>query len=232
MNSTHKDIIANCELVILDMDGVIVDSEPIHGESFRLFFDKLGLNYSQEFINNLVGHSVNSNIQTINEAYLAERPLDIEEGVKMRDSIYLGLIANSPLKPIDGIESLILKCNQKGIRLGLATSSVREQIEVVLNSLSKNGNHNIDFKNVFDIIVGGDDVAKKKPAPDIYKMVIQKLDIAPDKCIAIEDSEAGLKSAKANGIFCIALKNQYLKINDNLTADLIVDSIHKVVDLL
>jgi HAD superfamily hydrolase (TIGR01509 family) len=232
MKSIYKDFIANCKALILDMDGVLVDSEPIHGESFRLFFEKLGVDCTEEFIHNLVGHSVNSNIQTINETFLADRPLDIEEGVKMRDSLYLELITNIPLKPIKGIESLILKCNKKGLRLGLATSSAREQIEVILNSLSKNGDHKIDYKNVFDVIVGGDEVANKKPSPDIYKKVIRKLGIAPDKCLAIEDSEAGLMSAKANGIFCVALKNQYLKIHDNLTADMIVDSIYEVVNLM
>jgi len=99
--------------MILDMDGVIVDSEPIHGESFKLFLEKLKVPYTEQFINDLVGHSVNHNIRTINETYLQERPLNIEEGVKIRDAIYLDLITSRPLKPLKGIEDLILICQQK-----------------------------------------------------------------------------------------------------------------------
>jgi beta-phosphoglucomutase-like phosphatase (HAD superfamily) len=66
------------------MDGVIVDSEPIHAESFRMFLDNLNILYTEEFINDLVGHSVDSNIQAVNQEYLSENPLDIKEGVKIR----------------------------------------------------------------------------------------------------------------------------------------------------
>jgi beta-phosphoglucomutase-like phosphatase (HAD superfamily) len=63
MPAGNIDIFKRCEAIILDMDGVIVDSEPIHAESFRVFLKRLAVPYTEAFINDLVGHSVDSNIQ-------------------------------------------------------------------------------------------------------------------------------------------------------------------------
>jgi beta-phosphoglucomutase-like phosphatase (HAD superfamily) len=230
MKTLQNNIFSKCAAIIFDMDGVIVDSEPIHGESFRIFLEELKVPYTEEFVNNLVGHSVNHNIKTINETYLQHRPLDIEEGIRSRDTIYFNLITTRSLKPIEGIEDLISKCKDTGIKLGLASSSVREQIDAILKSLTENSTQGINFQTVFDATVGGDEVSNKKPAPDIYKKAIQILDINNDYCIAIEDSGAGILSAKANGIFCIALKNQYLKQKEALAADMVINSIKEVVN--
>jgi len=232
MNTHLITVLSRCEALILDMDGVIVDSEPIHGEAFRIFLDKLKVPYTEEFISDLVGHSINHNINTINETYLADRPLKIEEGIKIRDSLYLDLITNRSLKPLDGIEDLISICKKKDIKLGLASSSVREQIDAILKNLSHNSDKRINFQTVFDITVGGNEVKNKKPAPDIYKKVMQSLGIDKNNCIAIEDSGPGILSAKANGIFSIALRNQYLKEKDALTADLIINSINDLVEMM
>jgi HAD superfamily hydrolase (TIGR01509 family) len=218
--------------MILDMDGVIVDSEPIHGESFCMFLDQLKVPYTEEFISDLVGHSINHNIQTINKTFLQNRPLEIEEGIKIRDALYLSLINNRSIEPLDGIEDLILICKKKGIKLGLASSSVREQIDAILKNLSQNAKKKINFQTVFDVTVSGNEVLKKKPAPDIYHKVIQTLGIERDNCIAIEDSGAGILSAKANDIFCIALRNQYLKEKEAFPADLIINSINELVDIM
>ena len=232
MKTQQNSIINRCKAIILDMDGVIVDSEPIHAESFRIFLDNLNVSYTEEFINDLVGHSVDSNIQAVNQEYLSENPLDIKEGVKIRDTLYLSLITDRPLKPLDGIEDLILLCKKKGIKLGLASSSVQEQVDAILDSLSQNSKQKINYHTVFDVTVSGDEVSQKKPAPDIYHKVIQTLGIDRDKCMAIEDSEAGIISAKANDIFCIALRNQFLKENKTLSADLVINSIEDVVNII
>ena len=134
----QNSIVDRCKAIILDMDGVIVDSEPIHGESFGMFLDTLKVPYTEEFISDLVGHSIDNNIETINQVYLSDNPIDVLEGIRIRDTIYLSLITSRRLKPLDGIEDLVLLCKKKGIKLGLASSSVREQIDAILKSLSKN----------------------------------------------------------------------------------------------
>jgi beta-phosphoglucomutase-like phosphatase (HAD superfamily) len=232
MNYQHSTFLKKCKAIILDMDGVIVDSEPIHGESFRIFLDKLKVPYTEKFISDLVGYSINQNIQTINETYLQKRPMAIDEGVKIRDAIYLNLITNRLLRPMDGIEELILLSKKRGYKLGLASSSVYEQIDAILKNLSQNSENEINYETIFDIIVSGDDVQYKKPAPDIYKKVIKSLKIDKNDCIAIEDSGAGIISAKSSGVFCVALRNQYLKENEAQSADLVINSINDLVEMI
>jgi len=228
----QNSILNRCKAIIFDMDGVIVDSEPIHHQAFRMFLNELQVPYTEEFVNNLVGHSVDNNIQTINREYLSHDPMNINEGIKTRDALYLSLITDQPLKPLDGIEDLIILCKEKDIKLGLASSSVREQVDAILQSLSQNSSQQIDFQTVFDVTVAGNEVSHKKPAPDLYDKAIQELNIDRMQCIAIEDSGAGIRSAKANDITCIALRNQFLKENESSQADIVVNSINEVVEII
>jgi HAD superfamily hydrolase (TIGR01509 family) len=232
MKRQQFSIFNKCQALILDMDGVIVDSEPVHGESFRMFLEDLKLPFTEKFVSDLVGHSVNHNIKTINETYLKYRPMKVEDGVRIRDALYLDLITSRPLNPIDGIESLLTLSKKAGLKLGLASSSAREQIEAILLNLTKNSDHGVNFQKLFDVTVAGDEVANKKPAPDLYRQAVQTLGVSTNHCIAIEDSGAGIMSAKKSKLFCIALRNQYLKEEEAKGADLIINSIHEIIEML
>lgn len=232
LNDRANKIFSKCQAVILDMDGVLVDSEPIHVKSYKVFFKNLNLSYTDEFLQSLVGHSVDNNIETINQRYLKDRPLNIADGVRSRNAIYLEMITKIPLKPVDGIETLIQFCRKKNIRLGLASSSVREQIDAILDNLTKNSLAKIDYRTIFEAIVSGEDVKHRKPAADIYQKALALLNINAEHCISIEDSYAGIMSAKASGLFCVALKNQFLNQEQMAIADYQVDSINDVVKLI
>jgi len=218
--------------IILDMDGVLVDSEPVHTESFRIFLKHLNISYTEAFIDSLVGYSVDNNIEAINRVFLYERPMDIDEGIRQRNRIYLELINNLQLVPLEGIDALVTYCQENAIKVALASSSGKDQVDTILNNLSQNSKNKINYKELFAIKVCGDDVENRKPAPDIYQRTLKLLNIEARKCIAVEDSEAGIRSAKANEIYCIALKNQYQKNEKLADADYEVSSITKIVDLL
>ena len=91
-------------------------------------------------------------------------------------------------------------CVQNGWLIGLASSSTRRLVEQILNSLK--------IKKYFDVIVCGDEVINKKPAPDIYEKVLNLAGLKQNKAIAVEDSETGIKAAKAAGIFCYGYRNK------------------------
>jgi len=227
-----SDLLTRCRAVIFDMDGVLVDSEPIHAQSFRVFLKKLKVPFPESFIDDLVGYSIDHNINTINQTFLTEKPLDISEGVKARDAIYVDLLKKVDLKPLAGVEPLIQFCLKRKIRLALASSSVREQVDLILNNLSGGNSGLLDFSEVFDVTVSGDEVKQKKPAPDVYRRALELLDVQAADCLAIEDSEAGILSAHANGIFCFALRNQYLKEEIAQQADQVIDSIEEIFQLM
>ena len=233
LDQNQKFYISNeIKTIILDMDGVLVDSEPIHEESFRIFLKRYNVSFTDEFIHSLVGHSIDNNIQMINQTYLSDNPLEIEKGVRLRDAIYLELLTNKQLVPMDGIEELVFHCRNQDIRLALASSSIRIQVDTILTVLSQNSPNKINYQRLFEVMVSGDEVKHKKPAPDLYRRALKLLNNSADECLAIEDSEAGILSAKANGLYCIALKNKYQKLEQLKSADYIVDTISEIVRLM
>ena len=215
--------------VILDMDGVLVDSEPYHVESFKIMMDELNLEYDDTFIHSFIGHSIESNIQSINETYLQGKELNLEQGVRYRDSLYLDLIKQADLSPLSGIDELIETCQKNNIILALASSSVKEQVDLILTKLSRNGR---DLYQIFSSIVTGDDVIHRKPAPDIYQKTTENLNTHPNNCLAVEDSPAGVESAIGAGLNCIALKSVFIPTVELENADFLVNDINQVVKLL
>jgi len=214
--------------VILDMDGILVDTEPIHLESFRTYLNKFSIEPKESFLASLVGHSVENNIAVINETFFKQKPIPIQEGVRLREEIYINLISSSNLKAMDGVEQLIDNCMNTKILLGLASSSSKKQIDLILHKLTKTSETRLDYLSLFNAVVSGDDVQHKKPAPDIYEKMVSLLNVAREKCLAIEDSFAGIRSAKATGLRCIVLRNDFISSQEMNYADQIVNSIREL----
>lgn len=130
------------------------------------------------------------------------------------------LFKNSQLIAIEGIPQLIEQLKDSGIKLGLASSSSREFIEMILKSL------NIIDK--FDVILSGEEVKKGKPAPDVFLKTADLLGVNPCDCIVLEDSEHGITAAKAAGMKCIAYENPNSGNQDLSLADAVVKTLVKI----
>lgn len=215
--------------VILDMDGILVDSEPLHVLAFRRFINGLKVTCSDEFLHSFIGFSIEENVRRINQSLLKGREIDPLEGVRQRDAIYMRLLHQNTLKPIPGIFELIEFCREQGLTLGLASSSVREQVDLILSRLS---NHRLDLTRLFRSVVSGDDVPNKKPAADIYLRTLVNLNYPPGQCLAIEDSRAGVQAAKSAGLRCIALENQYASADRLEKADFIISTIEEAIPII
>ena len=99
--------------------------------------------------------------------------------------------------PQSGVLDLIREAKDRGLPVGVASSSLRSWIQIKLEA--------IGLENAFDVLVGGDDVIRGKPEPDIYLQAARGLGVPPDECIAIEDSPTGIASAVAAGAYTIAV---------------------------
>ena len=230
--TTKKKLLYNLnsiKAIILDMDGVLVDSEPFHVQAFKIMMDELKLDYEDSFVHSFIGHSIESNIQCINEEFMQGRELNLNEAVEYRDTLYLNLIRQADLHPLPGIDKLINICREQDVILALASSSAREQVDIILEKLSENSGN---LKNIFKSIVSGDDVEARKPAPDIYQKTIKNLGLRVNFCIAVEDSPAGVQSAKTAGLNCIGLKSIFIGSKELNKADLLIDNINQFVELL
>jgi len=227
---THH--IRTASALILDMDGVIVDTEPLHVESFRIFLKRRNIVASENFLLALIGHSVEENMREIYRAFFRAREQDLENDVREREIIYLDLLQRTNIEPRPGLEDVIAYCKRKGIALALASSSIREQITTILDKLNIQSANSFSYHKVFSVIVSGEDVARKKPAPDIYLRALEQLGVNKSRCVAVEDSPAGVQAAKAAGIKCAAARTDYVAPERLETADAIISSLVELPALL
>lgn len=194
--------------VIFDLDGVTVDSQPAWFEAYKLAAKKFGFEYTKDLaplsrglgitksVRNLVGHY---GIQEKSDEFLNIAKDSYRELFKEKTTLMPGVI------------DLLGVLNGK-YKLALASSSPRFIIEQNFSKFLK-------LKNLFETSVGGDEVEKTKPAPDIFLLAAKKLEISPENCLVIEDSPAGVEAAKAAGMICIGLLDQGPKKQDISKAD-------------
>ncbi len=205
--------------VIFDMDGVIIDSEHIHYEIFKVFSRELGLNIPKEEYNTLVG-STDTRIWT----YFKDRyglPQAVEELVESYAANYLDYLTKAEdVEPIQGVEVLIKDLHGNNIRLALASSASRRNIEIVLDMF--------DYNKYFETSVSGFEVKNGKPSPDIFLHAAELMRANVSECIVIEDTKNGVNAAKAAGMKCIAFRNPNSGNQDLSAADLIIDRFDEI----
>ena len=183
---------------LFDLDGVLIDSEPLHGKAWKETASHFDLNLTYKQIKLLRGRK---RIDCANELVkLISKTVKIEEVLKIHKPISRRLILSA--QAMSGSESLIKRCHKQNIPMALVTSSSSESLK------TKTAPHK--WMNLFSTCVLGDDklLAKGKPAPDPYLLAAEKLNIAPENCWAVEDSISGVTSALKAGCFVLFLKEK------------------------
>ena len=203
--------------VIFDMDGVIIDSEPMHYKVFmRYAKETLGLDITGEEYNTFIG-STNTRIFTVlKEKYhlkagvskmVNEYDKNIEEFLLSSQEIIL---------PIKGVDILIDQLYKDNLRLAVASSAAKKRIDLVIAMF------NMD--KYFSVKISGEQVRQSKPAPDIFLLAAKTLGLEPEECVVIEDSKNGVAAAKAAGMKCIGYNNPHSGNQDISRADRIIHS--------
>jgi HAD superfamily hydrolase (TIGR01509 family) len=126
-----------------------------------------------------------------------------------------------PLMPF-AKEAGELLSNNHQFNIALCSGGPSEEI---LTKLEKN-----DFVKYFSIITAGSDVEKSKPYPDIYLLAVERLGLKPEECLAFEDTQYGLQSAKSAGVFCFVIPNEYSIKQDFSKADKVISSLKEAID--
>ena len=197
------------------MDGVIIDSEPLHFESDRMVMREFGVELTDEELNRYVGVANPQMWAELKDKYNIN--LTIDELLERQHANKLKLLKEIQLDTISGIDELILDLQKKGIAIALASSSSREFIELVLEKLG--------ITECFQVIVSGDEVEKGKPEPDIFLKAAELLKVAPENCIVLEDAEHGVNAAKKAGMKCIGFINPNSGNQDLSKADKVVSTL-------
>ena len=189
--------------ILFDLDGVLIDSEPLHGQAWRETAAIFNLNLTCEQLKLLRGKR---RIDCANELVaLMSRPVKARELLNLHKPISRKLILTA--QAMEGSKSLVEKCYENNIPMALVTSSSSKSFQI------KTSPHK--WMNLFSVIVLGDDklLAKGKPAPDPYILAAKKLNISPQECWAVEDSISGVSSALDAGCFVFLLKEKLDKLS-------------------
>jgi HAD superfamily hydrolase (TIGR01509 family) len=201
--------------VIFDMDGVIVDTEPVHRYAYFQHFYELNIDVTEEMFTSFTGNSTRNVFQRV-KAIFNLVDADVEELILRKRSLFNDAFDHKEdLELLEGVEKLIKDLHQNGMQLILASSASKVTIERVFRRFG--------LHQYFTHIVSGEDFPKSKPHPAIFEFAAS-LSIAPkENCIVIEDSTNGVLAAKAAGIYCIGYNSIHSKLQDLSKADSIIN---------
>ena len=200
------------EAVIFDFDGVIVDTEPLHHAAFQRTLEPLGLHFTwQEYVETYIGfddrdafrHAFSAKDKSLSQNTLLEL-------IDNKASVFTEVI-RSGVTAYPGVVELIHLLHTHKIPLAICSGALRSDIEPILSMLN--------IADYFKVIVTADDVAASKPDPECYELAFQKLLTAHNNSfskattIAIEDTPAGISSAKSAGLNVCAVTNSYPAAN-------------------
>lgn len=189
--------------IIFDMDGLMVDSEPLSQQAWDDYLRPFGHQLSEETVQNIIGFRSDVSTPIIKEMF--NLPESVPQIIANRAAIYSRIRANGvPTMP--GLHELHAAINRRQIPWAVATSSPRVHALEVLQQLG--------LQNQCQAVAAGDEVAHGKPAPDIYLLAAKRLGIAPHNCLALEDSGPGSQAATAAGMTVIAIPNAQTKTAD------------------
>jgi HAD superfamily hydrolase (TIGR01509 family) len=194
--------------VVFDLDGVIVDSEPLHERATDEYLAGLGATVDQRLRDDMMGRRV----RELTDAIAARLGRPPDEVSAAREAIFWRLLREGEgPRAMPGLRRAIARLTWAGLLLAVASSGTRAYVEHVLERLCVRG--------AFEAVVSGEDVVHGKPDPEIYLRAASLLGADPADCAAIEDTFHGVAAARAAGMRVVAVPNALTRAMDFSAAD-------------
>ena len=205
--------------VIFDMDGVIVDTEPVHRYAYFQHFDELKIPVDDALFATFTGNSTRNVFQKLKEKFLLEH--EVEDLIQRKRNIFNDAFdTKEDLHLLEGVENLIKNLHLADFELIVASSASKVTIDRVFERFN--------LYQYFSHIVSGEDFPKSKPDPAIFLHAVSISTSEKDQCIVIEDSKNGLEAAKSAGIFCVGYNSEHSKLQDLSKSDLIINHFNEL----
>ena len=206
---------------IYDMDGVIVDTEPVHIEVEQAVLRRVGVEAATELLMPYRGTSDVAMYADLKQRFgFTETP---EELTQRKSELFQKVMHERGVVPIEGILPLIEKTaamRKGGLRTAIASSSSEAFISFVVDSLAIRGK--------FDLLMSGTTLPRSKPDPAIYLRTAEQLGVHPADCVVLEDAGNGARAAKAAGMHCIGFRSPHSCNQDLSMCDRIVNRIDEI----
>ena len=184
--------------IIFDMDGVLINTEPLHYKCWKEVVKEDGVDLEYDAYKGCIGATRDVLLDILKEHYgkVYENPDELMERMKNKK---LAFIKKEGFPMLPGLNEAIETLHKAGYRLAVASSSPQDAIEMTLDA--------VGIKQYFDSITSGTEVKQSKPAPDIFLRAMEKLHLTPAECLVVEDSTNGGKAAAAAGMKCVWYHN-------------------------
>ena len=202
--------------VIFDMDGVLVDSEPAFFEAVNDVLTPTGKRIEWEQYQRLLGTSVSTTWAGVLEMLGLDASAVQTYADRYGDALLEALRRPRGLLP--GVQALIKEFKRRNVSIGLATSSRQAWVEALLGAAALP-------LDTFDALAWREMVERSKPAPDLYLKAAELLGVTPEHCIAVEDTPAGIASAKAAGMYAVQSRAASSAFPSIEEADLVIDTL-------
>lgn len=196
--------------IIFDMDGVLIDTEPLHYEIWKQILAERGLEIDYEHYKDCIGSTRTFLFELLLKNYGRDFRNDAELPIlfaKLKEKF----LNEHGIPKIPGAAETVKILHEKGYTLAVASSSTLPYIEFSMKKLG--------IDSYFTLLLSGEQVKNPKPAPDTFLAVSEKLNISPKDCIVIEDSSNGSKAAHAAGMYCFGFVNPHSGNQDLSAAD-------------
>jgi HAD superfamily hydrolase (TIGR01509 family) len=208
------------QAVIFDLDGLIIDSEPLQLRAINQALAPVGITLTEADWVLRVGYKSIETIRRLQAQHGFDQNPDEIERDKVR--AYQQIIREGDaLKLMPGVCEAIHACQDAQLALALASSSVRADIAVILDTFELSG--------LFDVVVAGDEVSKGKPDPEIFLKAAEGLAVDPAACLVLEDAPSGIAAAHAAGMVSIAIPNRFTQHQNFNEAQVIVATLFDFV---
>ncbi|GET23329.1 HAD superfamily hydrolase (TIGR01509 family)/beta-phosphoglucomutase family hydrolase [Prolixibacter denitrificans] len=186
--------------IIFDMDGVIIDSNPLHIKAWRSVFEKENVFISDDDFSNIVsGTTGDTAIRTLLKRELTQDEVNnFNEAV---DAEFRRMLTEMNVGPVKGLRNFLERMRSAGHRIVVATSAPTKNVDMVMNKLQ--------LREYFEFIIDRTRVTHGKPHPEIYLKTLEQIAIPDYRCVVFEDSLAGVKSAVGAGLRVIGVTTSH-----------------------
>ncbi len=205
--------------IIFDMDGVLLDSEPMHQEIIYETFQLEGIPFDKAYIQTLTGMSAFPMWEKVKRD--AQRLESVEELIKFHRDYFFKRLPEVKVPLVPHVKDVLEKFKNEGKHLSLASSSGRKLIDIFTQQTN--------IAHYFEVIMSGDDVKYSKPNPEIFLKVAQWYGLPATQFTVIEDSANGVKAAKSAGMQCVGFQNPLSGGQDLSQADLLIHSMQELL---
>lgn len=207
--------------ILFDMDGVLMDSEPLHLRATQFSLGVRAQSYTERDNQAFFGSTDGEMFRMLRILFDLDAPTD--ELVRRKREHLISLV-RAEGQGLPGVPEIPLRFRAAGVRLGLVSASARLEIEAILET--------VGLKGAFETIVSGDEVARGKPSPDGYLMAARRLGLEPECCFVVEDTRNGVLAGKAAGMTVAAVPGPLTIHEDFSPADLVLPSLEALPKVL